>query len=53
MQTYAFIDASNIIYGARDYKWKMDFEKLFHYLKTRFMAARILYYAGLDSANKK
>lgn len=51
--TYVFIDASNIIYGARGYGWKMDFEKLFGYLKTRFNAQRILYYAGLDGADKK
>ena len=31
----------------------MDFEKLFQYLSTRFGAKRILYYAGLDSENKK
>ena len=31
----------------------MDFEKLFEYLKSRFGAKRILYYAGLDQENKK
>lgn len=51
--TYTFIDASNIIYGTRAYGWKMDFEKLFRYLKTRFNAERIFYYAGLDSMDKK
>lgn len=51
--TYIFIDASNIIYGARSYGWKMDFEKLFRYLATRFQATRILYYAGLDNGNKQ
>lgn len=33
MRTYAFIDASNIIYGTRDEGWKVDFKKLFKYLK--------------------
>lgn len=51
--TYVFIDASNIIYGARAHGWKMDFEKLLHYLKTRFQASRFLYYAGLDGSDKK
>ena len=48
-----FVDASNIIYGCNRAGWKMDFEKLIRYLKTRFGASRILYYAGLDSENKK
>jgi len=51
--TYVFIDASNVIYGARSYGWKMDFEKLFHYLTIRFHASRFLYFAGLDGGNKK
>lgn len=31
----------------------MDFEKLAKYLTTRFGAQRLLYYAGLDTDNKK
>jgi len=50
---YAFIDAANIIYGCGRAGWKMDFEKLFKYLKERFRVNRILYYAGLDAENKK
>lgn len=53
LKTYVFIDASNIIYGASGHGWKMDFRKLSHYLKTRYGAIRILYYAGLDSENNK
>ena len=34
-KTFAFIDASNIIYGTRDEDWKVDFKKLFKYLKER------------------
>lgn len=52
-QIIIFVDASNIIYGCNRAGWKMDFEKLIRYLKTRFGASRILYYAGLDSGNKK
>jgi len=52
-KTYVFIDASNIIYGASGHGWKMDFKKLAHYLKTRYNAVRLFYYAGLDSDNKK
>lgn len=50
---YAFIDASNIIYGASDHGWKMDFAKLFLYLRVRFKVDRIYYYAGLDKDNLK
>lgn len=52
-QIIVFIDAANIIYGCGKAGWKMDFKKLITYLKTRFGAERILYYAGLDSENKK
>ncbi|MBI3335119.1 MAG: NYN domain-containing protein [Candidatus Portnoybacteria bacterium] len=52
-QVIVFIDAANIIYGCRRVGWKMDFEKLIRYMKTRLKADRILYYAGLDSENKK
>ena len=52
-EVMVFVDASNIIYGCKRAGWKMDFEKLFQYLSTRFGAKRILYYAGLDSENKK
>src|SRR3989338_9941399 len=51
--TYVFIDASNIIYGASNHGWKMDFQKLFIYLKTRFNAVKTFYYAGLDKDNLK
>ena len=48
----AFVDASNIIYGCNRAGWKMDFEKLIRYLKTRFGCSRVLYYAGLDSGKR-
>lgn len=53
IKTYAFIDASNIIYGCTRAGWKMDFEKLAEYLKTRYKVQRLFYYAGLDPDNKK
>jgi len=40
MSTYSFIDASNIIYGTRDEGWKVDFRKLFKYLKERYRLKR-------------
>lgn len=53
MRTFAFIDASNIIYGTRDEGWKVDFKKLFKYLKERYKCKKIYYFAGLDEKNKK
>lgn len=52
-KTYAFIDASNIIYGTRDEGWKMDFKKLFKYLSERYKCKKIYYFAGLDDKNLK
>jgi len=51
--TYVFIDASNIIYGCSNQGWKMDFQKLIKYLKERFEAKKVFYFAGLDPENKK
>lgn len=52
-RTYAFIDATNIIYGVSDNGWKVDFEKLAKYLRERFKVTKILYYAGIDTENLK
>lgn len=53
MRTYAFIDASNIIYGTKDEDWKVDFRKLFKYLKERYKCKKIYYFAGVEKDNKK
>ena len=53
MKTYAFIDASNIIYGARTEGWLIDQKKLFNYLKTKFKTSKTFFYFGKDDANKK
>lgn len=52
-RTYAFIDASNIIYGTRDEGWKVDFRKLIKYLRERYKCKKIYYFAGEDKNNKK
>lgn len=49
VKTYAFIDASNIIYGARDQGWKIDLKKLLLYLKQKFSASKSFFYYGKDS----
>lgn len=53
IKTYAFVDASNIIYGTRDEGWKVDFRKLFKYLKERYKCKKIYYFAGYDKGNLK
>ena len=53
LKTYAFIDASNIIYGTRDDGWKVDFKKLFKYLKERYKCGKVYYFAGLEKNNVK
>lgn len=51
--TYAFVDASNIIYGTRDEGWKVDFKRLYKYLKERYKCKKIYYFAGVEKNNKK
>jgi|SRR5579885_671755 len=53
MKTYAFIDASNIIYGARTEGWFIDQKKLFDYLKRKFETSKVFFYFGKDDNNKK
>ena len=53
MKSYAFIDASNIIYGARAEGWKIDQKKLFHYLKNKFSVSKAFFYYGKDSKSPK
>lgn len=53
LRTYAFVDASNIIYGTRDEGWKVDFKKLFKYLKERYKCKKIYYFAGVEDKNLK
>lgn len=53
LETFAFIDASNIIYGTRNEGWKVDFKKLFKYLKERYESSKIYYFAGLNKKNAK
>lgn len=51
--TYAFIDASNIIYGAREEGWFIDQKKLYKYLQKKFNVSKAFFYYGKDSRNEK
>src|SRR3989344_8600771 len=53
LTTYAFIDASNIIYGAREEGWFIDQKKLFNYLKEKFNVSKAFFYYGKDSKRIK
>lgn len=49
LRTYAFVDASNIIYGARAEGWFIDLKKLITYLKNKFKTKKVFFYYGKDS----
>lgn len=53
IKTYGFIDASNIIYGARAEGWFIDQKKLIGYLKHKFGVSKAFFYYGKDSKSKK
>ena len=47
--TYAFIDAANLFYGGeKSLGWKIDYQKLFKYLKKKYKVSKIFYYAGVE-----
>jgi len=51
--TYSFVDASNIIYGARAEGWMIDQKKLIDYLKTKFKSEKTYFYFGKIKGNYK
>lgn len=49
MKTFAFIDASNLFYGGeKSLGWKIDYQKLFQYLRKRYQVLRVLYFGGVE-----
>ena len=53
IKTYAFVDASNIIYGARAEGWFIDQKRLLNYLKKKFNVSKTFFYYGKDSRSKE
>lgn len=53
LATYAFVDASNIIYGARAEGWYIDQKKLIEYLRSKFKVTKAYFYYGKDSKSVK
>jgi len=49
MKTFAFIDASNLFYGGeKSLGWRIDYKKLFDYLKEKYDAGSIFYFGGVE-----
>ena len=49
MKTFAFIDASNLFYGGeKSLGWKIDYRKLFAYLKEKYKISKALYFGGVE-----
>jgi len=49
MRTLAFVDASNLFYGGeKSLGWKIDYQKLLNYLKSKYNVNRVLYFGGAE-----
>jgi uncharacterized LabA/DUF88 family protein len=49
MNTYAFIDASNLFYGGeKNLGWKIDYKKLLEYLKDKYSVSHVFYFGGVE-----
>ena len=49
MNTFVFIDASNLFYGGeKSLGWKIDYQKLFEYLKEKYGADKVFYFGGVE-----
>lgn len=50
VRTYAFIDASNLFYGGeKSLGWKIDYQKLFDYLRQKYDVSKTLYFGGVET----
>ena len=49
MKTIAFVDASNLFYGGeKSLGWKINYQKLFNYLKEKYGVKKVLYFGGVE-----
>jgi len=52
MQTFVFIDASNLFYGGeKSLGWKIDYKKLIEYLKEKYDISQTFYFGGVEIHN--
>ena|SRR3989338_6015552 len=50
--TFVFIDASNLFYGGeKSLGWKIDYQKLLKYLKSKYDATKCYYFGGVEIYN--
>lgn len=48
--TYCFVDSSNLFYGGIGrLTWKVDYEKLYKYLKKKYNIKKVFYYTGIET----
>lgn len=51
-RTYAFIDAANLFYGGKkSLGWRIDYKKLYQYLKNKYQVSKIYYFGGVEIHN--
>lgn len=47
---YCFVDSSNLFYGGVGrLNWKIDYEKLYRYLKKKYRVKKVFYYTGIET----
>ncbi|MFA6918176.1 MAG: NYN domain-containing protein [Candidatus Gracilibacteria bacterium] len=52
METFAFVDASNLFYGGeKSLGWKIDYKKLSNYLKEKYSVSNAFYFGGVEVHN--
>ena len=52
METFAFIDASNLFYGGeKSLGWKIDYNKLLCYLRAKYAVSKVFYFGGVELHN--
>jgi uncharacterized LabA/DUF88 family protein len=52
-RTAVFVDASNVFYSQRTLGWRIDYEKLFSYLKSEIKLTSARFYTGFDPVNER
>lgn len=49
MKTFVFVDAANLFYGGeKSLGWKIDYRKLLRYVKKKYQATKVFYFAGIE-----
>ena len=51
-KNYVFIDSQNLNLAIRDCGWKLDFQKLFIYLKHKYRVSKVYLFIGYLKKNK-